>query len=78
MQARAQSLFDMLTGSASNLLGDLGTGDWFLLMTHDGVTRWSLYWSGMCVATVAITVYFAWAYHRVGHGFFRQPADNQK
>jgi hypothetical protein len=47
-------------------------------MTHDGITRWSLYWSGLCATTVAITVYFAWAYHGVGHGFFRQPADNQK
>jgi hypothetical protein len=78
MQARAQALFGMLTSGVSNLLGYLGTGGWFLLMTHDGVTRWSLYWSGLCAATVAITVYFAWAYHGVGHGFFRQPADNQK
>ena len=78
MQARAQALFGMLTSGVSNLLGYLGTGGWFLLMTYDGITRWSLYWSGLCAATVAITVYFAWAYHGVGHGFFRQPSDNQK
>ena len=78
MQARAQALFGMLTSGVSNLLGYLGTGGWFLLMTYDGITRWSLYWSGLCAVTVAITVYFAWAYHGVGHGFFRQPADNQK
>jgi hypothetical protein len=78
MQARAQALFAMLTSGVSNLLGYLGTGSWFLLMTNNGVTRWSLYWSGLCATTVAITVYFAWAYHGVGHGFFRQPSDDRK
>jgi len=59
MQARAQALFGMLTSGVSNLLGYLGTGGWFLLMTHDGVTRWSLYWSGLC------------AINRGHHGVFR-------
>jgi len=78
MQARAQALFGMLTSGVSNLLGYLGTGGWFLFddaRRHHPLVALLV---GLCATTVAITVYFAWAYHGVGHGFFRQPANNQK
>ena len=71
MQARAQALFAMLTSGLSNLLGYLGTGGWYFLTTHNSVTRWPLFWGGLCAVTVAIAAYFAWAYHGVGHGFWR-------
>jgi len=74
MQARAQALFAMLTGGVSNLLGYLGTGMWFLMMTDRGATRWPLFWSVLCAAALAVAVYFTWAYHGVGRGFFRRPA----
>jgi MFS family permease len=76
MQARAQALFAMLTGGVSNLLGYLGTGGWYFLVTRGGLTNWPLFWGGLCATTVAITAYFAWAYHGVGHGFFRRPSDS--
>ena len=78
MQARAQALFAMLTIGVSNLVGYLGTGGWFLLVTRDGVTHWSLYWSGLCATTLAITFYFAWAYHGRGQGFSRGLATAQE
>ncbi len=76
MQARAQALFAMLTGGVSNLLGYLGTGAWYFLASRGGATHWPLFWGGLCAVTVAITIYFAWAYHGVGHGFWKQPADS--
>ena len=76
VQARAQALFAMLTGGVSNLLGYLGTGAGFFLASRAGTTRWPLFWGGLCAVTVAITIYFAWAYHGVGHGFWKQPADS--
>ncbi len=75
MQARAQALFAMLTGGASNLLGYLGTGAWFFAASRGGATHWPLFWGGLCVVTIAITVYFAWAYQGAGKGFWRRIED---
>ncbi len=75
MQARAQALFAMLTGGLSNLLGYLGTGGWYFIVQHDGAPRWTLFWGVLCAVTVVIATYFAWAYHGVGHGFWKQPVE---
>jgi len=74
MKARAQALFAMLTGGVSNLCGYLGTGWLFQLTGTAAGPRWPLYWSLLCVAAIAVTVYFFRNYHGVGQGFFRQTA----
>lgn len=71
MQARAQALFAMLTGGVSNLLGYLGTGWLFQLTSTSTGARWTLFWSLLCAATAAVTVYFSCNYMGAGQGFFR-------
>jgi len=78
MQARAQALFAMLTGGLSNLLGYLGTGAWYFATSRGGATNWPLFWGGLTIVTLAITVYFATAYRGTGHGFWRQPVPETK
>jgi MFS family permease len=61
-RARAQALMTLVNSGAGNLVGYLGAGAWFAACTGAGGTRWTLFWSGLAVASAAVLVYFLSAY----------------
>lgn len=61
-RARAQALISLANTGFGNLFGYLGAGAWLAFCTGPGGTRWPLFWSGIAAASMAIMVYFLFAY----------------
>lgn len=60
-RARAQALMTLMNGGFGNLFGYLGTGWWFNACT-DHHTHWPMFWGGLTLAIIAVTIYFLIAY----------------
>lgn len=61
-RARAQALLSLVNGGVGNMLGFLGTGWWFASCTVNENTRWPVFWGGLSLLVLAITVLFLAAY----------------
>jgi len=72
MQARAQALLSLMSGGVGNLAGYLCTGWWREACLKDGATQWSLYWSGLAIATAVVGVGFFLSYQGLYTRFFRK------
>jgi len=75
-RARAQALLLLVTGGIGHLLGYLGTGWWFTACSQPAGTRWSLFWSVLSAAVLAVLVYFLIAYHGIGAAKRSKTASN--
>jgi MFS family permease len=61
-RARAQALMAVMNSGVGSLIGYLGTGAWFTACTIGGVTRWTLFWVGLTLASGAVLVFFLATY----------------
>lgn len=66
-RTRAQALLAMMTGGFGNLTGYLGCGVWLALCTAKQTVDWTWYWGGLCVAVVAVLLYFYSSYRGPRH-----------
>lgn len=73
-RARAQALMTLMSG-VGNLTGYLGVGWWLASCTQPTGTRWPMFWSGLALVVMLVTIYFILAYRGQGSGFTR--AQNQ-
>ena len=67
-RARAQALMSLMTMGVGSLLGYLGAGWWYDWCHGPDGRHWTLFWSGLAVAVVAVLVYFLGAYRGRGRG----------
>jgi nucleoside transporter len=61
-RARAQALMTLMNGGFGNLFGFLGAGWWFAHCTNNDRTHWPLFWGGLTVVIIAVTIYFLIAF----------------
>lgn len=71
-RARAQALMSLLNGGVGNMTGYLGTGAWFAACSIGGTIRWPLFWSGLCLASVAVLAIFLTTYRGRGTGLLQR------
>ena len=62
MRARAQSLLTLMMNGFGNLFGALGCGWWRQACMENGRTSWPMFWTGMMIVTMGVTIFFALAY----------------
>ena len=68
-RARAQALMSLMSGGLGNLIGYLTSGFWFQMCTDSGVTRWTVFWSGLATAAACVVGFFLISYRGKGTGF---------
>jgi len=68
-RARAQALMSLMSGGLGNLIGYLTSGFWFQSCTQSGVTRWTVFWSGLATAAACVFGFFLITYRGKGTGF---------
>jgi len=73
MQARAQALLALCCSGIGNLFGYLLTGSWRKICMSGTTTAWPLYWIGLCVASLAVGIFFFFSYHGIYSKFLRNP-----
>ena len=67
--ARAQALLTLMTSGVGNLLGYLGTGQWFAMNSAGGAggrVSWSRFWLGLSLTTAGILIFFLVTYRGRG------------
>ena len=74
-RARGQALMSLLNSGVGSMVGYLGTGAWFAACTESGVTRWTVFWSGLTVIALAVLAIFLTTYRGRGTGLL-QRAEN--
>jgi MFS family permease len=73
-RARAQALMSLMSSGVGNLVGYLSSGFWFQSCTQPGMTRWTLFWSGLAAAAACVFVFFLLNYQGRGTGFRKDPS----
>ncbi len=74
-RGRAQALMTLTNSGVGNVIGYLGTGEWFKACAAAGATRWPLFWGGLAVASAAVLVFFLIAYRGRGTGRLHAEGD---
>lgn len=62
MRARAQALLTLMMSGIGTLFGHLGAGKWRVMCNVEGQTDWRTFWAGMTVLSMAVFLFFAFAY----------------